>query len=53
MNADKYLQHLPPHVRPEFLVWLAKRDAQTGLKAFRSGYDHGWHDGQQDNERIA
>ena len=53
MTVDDFTIHLPPHVRPEFVAWLAKRDAQTGLKAFLSGYDHGWHDGQQDNERIA
>lgn len=53
MTVDDFLPHLPPHVRPEFLAWLAKRDAQTGLQAFRSGYEHGWHDGQQGNGRIA
>lgn len=53
MTADNFLPHLPPHVRPEFIAWLAKRDWKTGLNAFRAGYDHGWHDGQQDNRRIA
>ena len=53
MTADDFTIHMPPHVRAEFLAWLARRDAQTGLKAFRSGYDHGWHDGQASNGRIA
>lgn len=53
MTSDDFTTHLPPDVRHEFLAWLAKRDAQTGLKAFRAGYDHGWHDGQASNRRIA
>ena len=53
MTADDFTIHMPPHVRPEFVAWLAKREARAGIRAFRSGYDHGWHDGQQDNERIS
>lgn len=53
MTADDYALHMPPHVRPEFVAWLARRDQKTGIRSFRSGYDHGWHDGQAGNERIA
>lgn len=53
MTADDFMAHMPPDVRPEFLAWLARRDRKIGLREFRSGYDHGWHDGQQDNERIS
>ena len=53
MTADKYVPLMPPHIRPEFVAWLARRDQKTGLKAFRSGYEHGWHDGQASNRRIA
>ena len=53
MTADDFLPHMPPHIRPEFVAWLAKRDRKAGIRAFRSGYDHGYHDGYQGNERIA
>lgn len=52
MTADRFLPHMPPHVKPEFLAWLAHRDSQTGLRGFRQGYDHGWHDGQANNQPI-
>lgn len=51
MTADKYVSFMPPHIRSEFVAWLAKRDRKTGINAFRWGYDHGYHDGQQQLEK--
>ena len=53
MSIDRFVAHMPPHVRPEFVRWLAERDRKIGLREFQAGYDHGWHDGQASNRRIA
>ena len=52
MSADRFAAHMPPHVRPEFVRWLAERDRKTGLRAWRDGHSHGWHEAQDNNEEA-
>lgn len=56
MNSDDFVKHMPDDLKIEFVSWIAKRDRSVShrefSRAFKVGYDHGWHDGQQGNERT-
>ena len=56
MSIDDWLKFLPTPYQEDFVAWLAARDKRIGSQhftaGFRSGYEHGYHDGQQGNESI-
>ena len=48
MRTDDFLPHMPPHVRPEFVAWLAKREAQAGWRGFQRGHEQGYWEGRDE-----
>ena len=47
MTADDFLPLLPAWARSKFLGWLVKHDRRVSLRAWKHGYEHGYHDGQE------
>ena len=56
MSIDDWLKLLPTPYQGDFVDWLTARDLRANTQhfaaGFRSGYEHGYHDGQQGNESI-
>lgn len=54
MRPDDFVKHMPDDLKISFVNWLAKREREISHKefsrAFKVGYDHGYHDGAQGND---
>lgn len=50
---NSILESVPQENRDRLLVLITKHYWEASSRGFKLGYDHGWHDGQQNNERIA
>ena len=47
MSADDFTIHMPPHIRPEFVAWLAKRELRAGWRGFQRGHEQGYWGGHE------